>query len=71
MAQSCDPKLQQLGVWLGANRAFAGNASVELGGYLWDVFPAVVDSFAYFVIVGMNKTEVYARQAGTTWPSTL
>eukprot|EP00668_Euglena_longa_P010385 GGOE01012576.1.p1 GENE.GGOE01012576.1~~GGOE01012576.1.p1 ORF type:complete len:591 (+),score=168.17 GGOE01012576.1:1201-2973(+) len=29
-------------------------------GTLWDVFPATVDSFSYFVAVGMNKTEVYA-----------
>eukprot|EP00667_Euglena_gracilis_P001511 EG_transcript_1513 len=60
VAVVCDAVLRSLGVWLAANTALAGNASLELDGTLWDVFPGVVDSFSYFVAVGMNKTEVYA-----------
>eukprot|EP00667_Euglena_gracilis_P001134 EG_transcript_1134 len=60
IAQVCDPVLSQLGVWLAAHQGIRYNVSVELGGFLWDVFPGVVDSFSYFVVVGMNKTEVYA-----------
>eukprot|EP00667_Euglena_gracilis_P005620 EG_transcript_5660 len=60
IAQVCDPALRGLGRWLEANRSLGGNASVELDGTLWDVFPSTVDSFNYFVAVGMNKTEVYA-----------
>eukprot|EP00667_Euglena_gracilis_P004125 EG_transcript_4142 len=60
IAAVCSPALRGLGSWLATNRALAHNVSVELAGTLWDVFPGVVDSFSYFVAVGMNKTEVYA-----------
>eukprot|EP00667_Euglena_gracilis_P004260 EG_transcript_4282 len=56
----CHPPLQKLGMWLTANQGLAHNVSLELAGMLWDVFPGVVDSFSYFVAVGMNKTQVYA-----------
>eukprot|EP00667_Euglena_gracilis_P003215 EG_transcript_3226 len=60
IAHVCDPVLQELGGWLAAHQDLVGNASLELAGMLWDVFPGTVDSFSYFVAVGMNKTEVYA-----------
>eukprot|EP00667_Euglena_gracilis_P004288 EG_transcript_4307 len=60
IAAVCNPTLQGLGGWLAANRALQHNVSVELAGTLWDVFPGVVDSFSYFVAVGMNKSAVYA-----------
>eukprot|EP00667_Euglena_gracilis_P001806 EG_transcript_1808 len=69
LAAACDPALQALGGWLAVNRnrqQQAGNASVELGGYLWDVFPGVVESFSYFVVVGMNKSQVYAVVTATS-----
>eukprot|EP00667_Euglena_gracilis_P004049 EG_transcript_4064 len=60
IAQSCDGVLQLLGGWLALNRNMTSNVSLELNGTLWDVFPAAVDTFSYFVAVGMNKTDVYA-----------
>eukprot|EP00667_Euglena_gracilis_P000794 EG_transcript_794 len=60
IALVCDPVLRQLGSWLAAHQGIVYNVSLELNGFLWDVFPGVVDSFSYFVAVGMNKTEVYA-----------
>eukprot|EP00667_Euglena_gracilis_P000584 EG_transcript_585 len=60
LAQACHVRLQRLAGWLAANRFVQYNSSLELGGMLWDVFPSTVDTFTYFVVVGMNKTEVYA-----------
>eukprot|EP00667_Euglena_gracilis_P001528 EG_transcript_1527 len=58
--QTCDPALRLLGGWLVANTGLQAKASLELNGTLWDVFPSMVDSFSYFVAVGMNKSEVYS-----------
>eukprot|EP00667_Euglena_gracilis_P001414 EG_transcript_1414 len=76
LAQACDRKLQGLGLWLAANRWKQTNASMELNGTLWDVFPSQVDTISYFVAVGMNKTQVYAavdaaNQAANTTLQTL
>eukprot|EP00667_Euglena_gracilis_P002143 EG_transcript_2142 len=66
IAASCDPALQALGGWMALNRNLAGNTSVELSGTLWNVFPGTVESFSYFVAVGMNKTQVYAVVTATS-----
>eukprot|EP00667_Euglena_gracilis_P000972 EG_transcript_972 len=66
IADSCDPTLEVLGGWLSMNRNLAGNVSVELSGTLWNVFPGTVESFSYFVVVGMNKTQVYAVVTATS-----
>eukprot|EP00667_Euglena_gracilis_P001096 EG_transcript_1095 len=66
MAQGCDPVLQGLSGWLAANRGLQSNVSLEVNGTVWDVFPDVVDSFSYFVVVGMNITELFATVTTTT-----
>eukprot|EP00667_Euglena_gracilis_P015506 EG_transcript_16131 len=66
LATSCDPALQALGGWLAVHRNLVSNTSLELSGYLWDVFPGTVESFSYFVVVGMNKTEVYSVVTATS-----
>lgn len=55
IAAACDPALLSLGGWLALNRNLAGNVSLDLNGYLWDVFPGTVESFSYFVAVGVNQ----------------
>eukprot|EP00667_Euglena_gracilis_P000852 EG_transcript_853 len=60
LAEACDPALQTLGGWLAAHRNLSANASVELAGTLWDVLPTAVEGLGFFVVVGMNQTEVYA-----------
>eukprot|EP00667_Euglena_gracilis_P001137 EG_transcript_1138 len=60
LAQACHVRLRELAGWLAANRLVQSNASLELSGTLWDVFPSTVDTFTYFVVVGMNRSEVYA-----------
>eukprot|EP00667_Euglena_gracilis_P031330 EG_transcript_45122 len=60
LAEACDAKVRGLGPWLAANRWQATNASLELNGTLWNVFPSAVDTITYFVVVGMNKSQVYA-----------
>eukprot|EP00668_Euglena_longa_P042576 GGOE01056356.1.p1 GENE.GGOE01056356.1~~GGOE01056356.1.p1 ORF type:complete len:994 (+),score=310.99 GGOE01056356.1:265-2982(+) len=60
ITQVCHPQLRELGSWLVGHQNMTGNASLKLGNTLWDVFPGTVDSFSYFVAVGMNETEVYA-----------
>eukprot|EP00667_Euglena_gracilis_P002512 EG_transcript_2511 len=60
LVQACHPRLRGLAGWLAANRLVQSNASLELNGTLWDVFPSIVDTFTYFVMVGMNKSEVFA-----------
>lgn len=64
IAEACDPVLRGLSGWLAAHRAMPSNASLEVGGTVWDVFPDSVDSFSFFVAVGMNTSEVYAVQEG-------
>lgn len=64
LAQACHVRLRELAGWLAANRLVQSNASLELSGTLWDVFPSTVDTFTYFVVVGMNRSEVYAGQEG-------
>eukprot|EP00667_Euglena_gracilis_P001184 EG_transcript_1185 len=56
----CDPALRRLGKWLQQNQGLTHNVTLDLNGTLWDVFPGTVDTFGYFVAVGMNKSEVYA-----------
>eukprot|EP00667_Euglena_gracilis_P000496 EG_transcript_496 len=60
LAEACDAKVRGLSPWLAAHRWQSTNASLELNGTLWDVFPSLVATITYFVVVGMNKTQVYA-----------
>eukprot|EP00668_Euglena_longa_P026819 GGOE01033541.1.p1 GENE.GGOE01033541.1~~GGOE01033541.1.p1 ORF type:complete len:1010 (+),score=259.64 GGOE01033541.1:275-3031(+) len=60
IVQACHSLLRGLAGWLTTNRAVHQNATFEQNGTLWDVYPSIVDTFTYFVVVGMNKTEVYA-----------
>eukprot|EP00667_Euglena_gracilis_P006215 EG_transcript_6262 len=66
LTQACHPRLRGLAGWLAANRLVQSNTSLELAGTLWDVFPSAVDTFTYFVVVGMNRSEVYAVVEATS-----
>jgi len=56
----CDPVLGALGLWLAENRGTVGaHASVRLDGIVWDVFGSALDTFGYFVVVGMAEGDIY------------
>ena len=54
-----DAQLQAIGRWLSQNRLLVGNYTrIELNGIFWDILSSKVETFTYFVMVGMDREQV-------------